>query len=132
MSKATKFNRQMMSGMAVFAIILLACVFSMLYFSFQNVEDKHVVKNLYSIRFAPGLTDSMEVVVNDSVLFTGTVSDTLMVSGDGIAGQNMLSVSDLTSGETFNIDLPMEPTMAMVSKDDKLKVETTKMMAPVQ
>lgn len=132
MSKATKFNRQMMSGMAVFAIILLACVFSMLYFSFQNVEDKHVVKNLYSIRFAPGLTDSMEVVVNDSVLFTGTVSDTLMVSGDGIAGQNMLSVSDLTSGETFNIDLPMEPTMAVVSKDDKLKVETTKMMAPVQ
>lgn len=132
MSKATKFNRQMMSGMAVFAIILLACVFSMLYFSFQNVEDKHVVKNLYSIRFAPGLTDSMEVVVNDSVLFTGTVSDTLMVSGDGIAGQNMLSVSDLTSGETFNIDLPMEPTMAVVSKDDKLKVETTKMMAPVR
>ena len=132
MSKATQFNRRMMSGMAVFAVILLACVFTMLYFSFQNVEDKHVVKNLYSIRFAPGLTDSLEVAVNDSVYFRGLVSDTLMVGADGSAGQNMLSVSDLTTGETYNLDLPFEPTMAVVSRIDRLSVETTKMMAPIQ
>ena len=58
-SKAAKFNKQMMGGMAIFAVLLLGGVVGMLYYSFRNVEDKRVIKNLYSVRFDKGMTDSV-------------------------------------------------------------------------
>ena len=131
-SKAAKFNKQMMGGMAIFAVLLLGCVFGMLYYSFRNVEDKRVIKNLYSVRFDKGMTDSVEVAVNDSVLFKGIASDTLFLSANGSPSQNMISVSDITTGETCNENLAVEPTMVVVSRNDKLKVEAVKVMAPVE
>lgn len=130
--KAARFNRQMMSGMAVFAILLLACVFGMLYYSFRNMDDRRVIANLYAVRFATGMTDSVEVAVNDSVLFKGVASDTLFLQGNGNPTQNMISVSDLTTGETCNENLPVEPTAVVISADDGLKVSTAKVMAPVE
>lgn len=131
-SKAAKFNKQMMGGMAIFAVLLLGCVFGMLYYSFRNVEDKRVIKNLYSVRFDKGMTDSVEVAVNDSVLFKGIASDTLFLSANGNPSQNMISVSDITTGETCNENLAVEPTMVVVSRKDKLKIKATKVMAPVE
>lgn len=131
-SKAAKFNRQMMGGMAIFAVLLLGCVFGMLYYSFRNVEDKRVIKNLYSVRFDKGLKDSVEVAVNDSVLFKGIANDTLFLSANGSPSQNMISVSDITTGETCNENLAVEPTMVVVSRNDKLKIEAVKVMAPVE
>lgn len=130
--KAARFNRQMMSGMAVFAILLLGCVFGMLYYSFRNVEDKRTIKNLYSVRFDKEMTDSVEVALNDSVLFKGVASDSLFLRGNGNTSQNMISVHDLTTGETCNENLPVEPTSVLVSRKDKLKVTSTKVMAPVE
>ena len=129
--KAAKFNRQMMGGMGVFAILLLGCVFGMLYYSFRNVEDKQVINNLYGVRFVKGMNDSVEVAVNDSVLFRGIAHDTLFLKGNGNTRQNMITVSDLTTGETVNENLPVEPTSVIVSRDKKLKIETTKVMAPM-
>ena len=121
MSKATRFNRQMLAGTGIFAIILLACVFGMLYYSFQNHEDTRPVSNLYSIQFAKGFSDSVKVVVNDS----------LLIAADGDPRQNMISVSDITSGETFNKDLPVEPTVVRVGNEGGLNVETSRMMSPI-
>ena len=130
--KAAKFNKQMMSGMAVFAVLLLGCVFGMLYYSFRNVEDKRVISNLYSVRFEKGMTDSVEVVVNDSVLFKGIANDTVFLRANGIPSQNMISISDITTGETCNQNLPVEPTSVVVSRKEKLTVEVAKVMAPVE
>ena len=126
--KAAKFNRQMMSGMAVFAILLLACVFGLLYYSFQNVEDKRVIVNLYGVRFAQGMTDSVEIAINDSVLFKGVASDSLFLRGNGNPKQNMISVNDITTGETQNVNLPLETTVVTVSRKDKLHIKTDKVM----
>ncbi len=122
----------MMSGMAVFAVLLLGCVFGLLYYSFRNVEDKRVIKDLYGVRFEKGMTDSVEVAVNDSVLFCGAANDTLFLRGNGNAVQNMLSVHDLTTGETVNENLPVEPTSVIVSPKEKLKVNRIRVMSPAQ
>lgn len=121
----------MMGGMGVFAVLLLGCVFGMLYYSFRNVEDKRTIKDLYGVRFEKGMTDSVEVAVNDSVLFSGVANDTLFLHGNGNTSQNMISVSDLTTGETVNENLPVEPTSVLVSRNDRLKMTVTKVMAPV-
>ncbi len=130
--KAAKFNKQMMSGVAVFAVLLLGCVFGMLYYSFRNVEDKRVINNLYSVRFEKGMTDSVEVAVNDSVLFKGIANDTVFLRANGNPSQNMISVNDITTGETCNQNLPVEPTSVVVSRKEKLKVDVAKVMAPVE
>ena len=121
----------MLAGTGIFAIILLACVFGMLYYSFQNHEDTRPVSNLYSIQFAKGFSDSVKVVVNDSVLFCGKASDSLLIAADGDPRQNMISVSDITIGETFNKDLPVEPTVVRVGNEGGLNVETSRMMSPI-
>lgn len=40
MRKATKFNRNMMLGMMAMAVVLLAVVFGMYYWSMRNVQEK--------------------------------------------------------------------------------------------
>lgn len=130
-SKATKFNRHMMGGMAVFAILLLAMVFGMLYYSFQNHEDKRVIKNMYNIRFASETPDSFAVSVNDSLIFNGVPSDTLFLDADGFPSQNMISVSDLKSGKTVNQNLPVEPTSVIINTEGQLSITTMRILAPV-
>ena len=70
-------------------------------------------------------------MVNDSVLFCGKASDSLLIAADGDPRQNMISVSDITSGETFNKDLPVEPTVVRVGNEGGLNVETSRMMSPI-
>ena len=55
----------------------------------------------------------------------------LLSAADGDARQNMISVSDITSGETFNKDLPVEPTVVRVGNEGGLNVETSRMMSPI-
>ena len=131
-NKATRFNRKMTMASAVFAIILLGCVFGMLYYSFQNVKDKSkTIKNLYSIRFDKGLTDSLSVAVNDSVVFTGITNDTVFVAADGDNKQNMISVEDFTTKQSLNSNLPAERSAVIIScNNGKLAVETMKVMGP--
>lgn len=130
-NRATRFNRKMTMASAVFAIILLGCVFGMLYFAFQNVKEKDkVIKNLYSLRFDQGFTDSLTIAVNDSVVFSGIASDTLFMGIDGYNRQNMISIEDHSDGQSLNADLPFEPSAVIVSKKDKLSIETMKIMAP--
>ncbi len=130
-NRATRFNRKMTMASAVFAIILLGCVFGMLYYSFQNVREKDKkIPNLYSIRFDAGFTDSVSVAVNDSVVFTGMPTDTTFVGADGNNKQNMLSVEDFTTNETAHFDLPLEPSAVVVDHDKKLTIQTFKIMTP--
>ena len=130
MSKASRFNRQMMTGMGFFAIILLGCVFGMLYYSFQNVSDTRIVKDYYGLTFDKSIhNDSVSVAVNDSVLFEGIASDTVFVRSDGNMEQNMLSVTDLTTSQTLNADLPLEPSSILVYKDSRIRIKTTKVLA---
>jgi hypothetical protein len=131
-NKATRFNRKMSMASAVFAIILLGCVFGMLYYSFQNVKEKSkTIKNLYSIRFDKGLNDSLSVAVNDSVVFTGITNDTVFVAADGDNKQNMISIEDFTTKQSLNSDLPAERSAVVISGNNgKLAVETMKVMGP--
>jgi len=131
-NKATRFNRKMTMASAVFAIILLGCVFGMLYYSFQNVKEKSkTIKNLYSIRFDKGLNDSLTVAVNDSVVFSGISNDTLFVTADGDNKQNMISVEDFTTKQSLNSNLPAERSAVIIScNNGKLAVETMKVMGP--
>ena len=117
---------------AVFAIILLGCVFGMLYYAFQNVKDNtKTIKNLYSIRFDKDFNDSVAVAVNDSVVFAGITNDTLFVAADGNNKQNMLSIEDFTNKQTLNSDLPAERSAVIISNNNgKLSVETMKVMGP--
>jgi len=131
-NKATRFNRKMTMASAVFAIILLGCVFGMLYYSFQNVKEKSkTIKNLYSIRFDKGLNDSLSVAVNDSVVFSGISNDSLFVTADGDNKQNMISVEDFTTKQSLNSNLPAERSAVIIScNNGKLAVETMKVMGP--
>lgn len=43
MNRASRFNRNMMFGMALMAIVLLACVYTFLYMSFPNGEKSNSV-----------------------------------------------------------------------------------------
>jgi len=132
-NRATRFNRKMTMASAVFAIILLGCVFGMLYFAFQNVKEKdRVINNLYSLRFDQGFTDSLTIAVNDSVVFEGIASDTIFMGVDGYNRQNMISIEDHTDGQTLNADLPLEPSAIIVAKKEKLSIETIKIMAPTK
>lgn len=131
MSKASRFNRQMMTGMGFFAIILFGCVFAMLYYSFQNVSDKRVVKDYYAIAFDKSIcNDSVTIAVNDSVIFSGIATDTAFIRADGNTEQNMLSVTDITNSKTLNTDLPLEPSSVRIFNDTKLRIETSKILAP--
>lgn len=131
MSKASRFNRQMMTGMGFFAIILFGCVFAMLYYSFQNVSDKRIINDYYAITFDNSIcNDSVAVAVNDSILFSGIAADSVFIRADGNTEQNMLSVTDLTDSCTLNTDLPLEPSSVRIFNDGKLRIETTKVLAP--
>ncbi len=130
-NKATRFNRRMSMASAVFAIILLGCVFGMLYFSFQNVKEKDkIIPNMYSLRFDSGFCDSVTVAINDSVVFTGIANDTLFIGADGNNVQNMIMVEDKTESLSLNQDLPQEPSAVVISKNKKLEIQTMKILAP--
>lgn len=130
-NRATRFNRRMSAASAVFAIILLGCVFGMLYYSFQNQKqtDK-TIPNMYSVRFDTGFADSVTVAINDSVVFEGIANDTLFVGADGNNMQNMISIDDHSIGKSLNQDLPAEPSAVIISGKEKIKIETQRIMAP--
>ena len=121
----------MTAASAVFAIILLGCVFGMLYYSFQNQKQKDkTIPNMYNVRFDADFTDSVTVAVNDSVVYEGTANDTIFVGADGNNIQNMISVDDHSIGKSLNQDLPVEPSAIIISGKENIKIETQRIMAP--
>ncbi len=121
----------MTAASAVFAIILLGCVFGMLYYSFQNrKQTDKIIPNMYSVRFDNGFADSVTVAINDSVVFDGIASDTLFVGADGNNIQNMISVDDHSIGKSLNQDLPVEPSAIIISGKESIKIDTQRIMAP--
>lgn len=126
-NKATRLNKTMLFGTVIMGIIVLGCVFGMLYLSFDKTMYADSSSERYSITFGEqALGDSMAISLNGTLLFSGTASSDTVISADVSPEQNMLSVSDLSDNESLNSDIPCEPVKIVVNKaDGQITIETT-------
>ncbi|MCM1311983.1 MAG: hypothetical protein NC206_02975 [Bacteroides sp.] len=129
-SKASKINRGLLFGMMFLAVIVFGCVFAMLYVSFEKTDIEARVTSFYEVSISRDFGgDSLLVFINDSMVFTGTVpsgmeKDTVLHAGGSVGEIQMMSVADLSTGESLNENLPKEPSKIFVEKPEGISIRT--------
>lgn len=123
-SKSARTNRSMLFGMMFLAVIVLGSVFAMLYLSFEkNSEAKDAP--LYTMSISPALIgDSLMIVVNDSVIFNGMVTplntgEEKVLTAPSAGEQNMISIVNLTTGETLHDNMPPAPITLTIGEEEE-------------
>ena len=100
-------NRQFMVGIfvMVFAVFCVVGIFLMM--CFDKAEELSAQRSEYHIELAKGFAgDSVQVMVNDSVLFDDRVpNDSVVIKFRPFDEQHLLSVGDVRTGYAKNMNI---------------------------
>ncbi len=133
-NKASRVNRGLLYGMMILAVIVFGCVFALLYLSYHKPDTTARETNFYEINISQMFKgDSLIIYINDSILFTGTIpvsadTDTdIILHAEGCKEEaSMVSISDISTGETLNENLPEEPSKIFIEKTTGISIRTEK------
>lgn len=121
-NRASKQNRKFLTVTMLVGFILLVAIGSLWTIAFENDKVKEMMKesDKYVMKLDQSLLgDSLRVDVNDSTVYFGRMTKENMgemrVKGNNM--QNMISVTDFTTGKTVNENLPLDSVYIVIVKD---------------
>jgi len=121
-NRASKQNRKFLTVTMLVGFILLVAIGSLWTIAFENDKVKEMMKesDKYVMKLDQSLLgDSLRVDVNDSTVYFGRMTkedmEEMRVKGNNM--QNMISVTDFTTGKTVNENLPLDSVYIVIVKD---------------
>lgn len=121
-NRASKQNRKFLTVTMLVGFILLVAIGSLWTIAFENDKVKEMMKesDKYVMKLDQSLLgDSLRVDVNDSTVYFGRMTkedmEEMRVKGNNM--QNMISVTDFTTGKTINENLPLDSVYIVIVKD---------------
>ena len=121
-NRASKQNRKFLTVTMLVGFILLVAIGSLWTIAFENDRMKEMMKEYdkYVMKLDQSLLgDSLRVDVNDSTVYFGRMTkedmEEMHVKGNNM--QNMISVTDFTTGKTINENLPLDSVYIVIVKD---------------
>lgn len=121
-NRASKQNRKFLTVTMLVGFILLVAIGSLWTIAFENDKVKEMMKesDKYVMKLDQSLLgDSLRVDVNDSTVYFGRMTkedmEEMRVKGNNM--QNMISVTDFTTGKTINENLPLDSVYILIVKD---------------
>ena len=121
-NRASKQNRKFLTVTMLVGFILLVAIGSLWTIAFENDKVKEMMKesDKYVMKLDQSLLgDSLRVDVNDSIVYFGRMTkedmEEMRVKGNNM--QNMISVTDFTTGKTINENLPLDSVYIVIVKD---------------
>lgn len=121
-NRASKQNRKFLTVTMLVGFILLVAIGLLWTIAFENDRMKEMMKEYdkYVMKLDQSLLgDSLRVDVNDSTVYFGRMTkedmEEMRVKGNNM--QNMISVTDFTTGKTINENLPLDSVYIVIVKD---------------
>lgn len=114
-------NNQFMVGIFVMVFAVFCVIGIFLWMCYDKAEEFKQAKRGYQIELAEGFAgDSIQLYVNDSILFENRVSaDTLVtISFKPFAEQHMISIGDVETGMAKNMNISGESGRIVLKRSD--------------
>lgn len=126
-------NHQFMVGIFVMVFAVFCVVGIFLVMCYDKAEEISKSRNEYQIELAHGFAgDSIQVMVNDSVLYLDEVpGDTLVLHFKPYDEQHLLSVGDVRTGQAKNMNINSESGRIVLRRSADKK-EISKMELPFE
>lgn len=119
-NRIRQINKQFLIGNAILAIGLIFIVCLFLYLSFRKgTADNHSrYTEKYELKLdASLLSDSISLYINDSLLISTTVKDSMAIEIGRFSEQSMLSIENKLTGNTTNVNLPEKNSKVRITKE---------------
>lgn len=116
-------NRQFMAGIFILTVAVFFVVGFFLVMCYDKAEQLARLRKEYRIELARGFVgDSLQVALNDSVLFEGTIAtDSMVWLMPRLDDQHVLMVGDLRTGMAKMMNINIEEGRIVLDKDAENK-----------